>query len=71
MKKLLIVVSFVVAPFISGVALAGGCEHGHYAEKQADSEELLIAKETDPTLLELLRKQREQEALESQVVTYN
>ena len=70
MKKLLIISSFVVAPFLSATALAGGCEHGHYAEKQVDSEGLLIAKETDPELL-LLQKEGEHEAEQSPVPTYN
>lgn len=71
MKKLLMTASFVVIPFVSTAALAGDCQHGNYAEKHADSEELLIAQEADEDLLELLRKQREQEALESEAVTYN
>lgn len=71
MKKLLITVSFVITPFISGVSLAGGCEHGHYAQQHADNEEALIAQDADTDLLELLKKQREKEALESETITYN
>lgn len=71
MKKLLIISSFVIAPLLSGVAFAGGCEHGHYAEKKIDNEDSLIAKETDPELLELLKKQREKEVLQSPITTYN
>jgi len=72
MKKLLIIGSFVSLPFLSGVAIAGGCQHGSYAMQEHDAQEPLIASEMDEEALELLRKRLEaKEALEEAApVTY-
>ena len=72
MKNLLIIASFVVVPFFSGTAMAGGCQHGNYALEEHENLEPLIAADHDSEALALLRKQlEEKEATVVEEVVYN